>query len=1092
MEKKKIFFSFLTVVLVLVFQLQLVQSAVVIQFTQAPSTRSRFSTAVFSYSVLKPDGSYACMKKHHNCIIHCEVDGKLLELCPFNSTTLKNLTVNRAHHFLLNVTTPNGETNFKSYKWFIDTVPPTASITTQRNYTNAQKATITITFSESCTIHRGFKCLNSSLCDVIVTGPGEIDASTFQIIKPNIEYSLIVNLSSKIVYGHVVIKMVDNFCKDVAGNQFKSTDDSVTSVTIDRRPVTVDLWTTVPSYEMKINKVPRTVFATNTTEDMEICLDFSDPVVNSTKEIISALHTNVGNFIAVHSKTHGNRRFIFKLTGVHTVKIVIVKLESGSIIGRSGTSVSDVSPVVFMYDSTNPNVKLRTSSPGVTKEPNIDVMVEFTKPVFGFQTSGVKVGGGRITRFKEVSKSLYSVTVLGTSHDVISVLVPEGKVSDIAKNQNLASKTLKVRQYSTPAMSVALHSFVTAGLLATSFAAAILSVSSSNLGAIGALASGTTDLMVSDPSMNLLGMVGHLQVFVLSDWISVSLPIEYSETIKGLRWLIPHEKLPWGKEKTSKSDPPEHHDKLLLRHRNFPKRLHYDKEVNYTVDSLSNNTLYLYPQTIPSQIEQLNTSMTSISIGQPLESNEYSIYFLREEPLLALIKTKTYDGWNDFEMNLFWLGVVGGGLFIIHLLIVQLLRWRIGSSVHGRLSVPRFELFLIIIMIPCISQSSAYIIRGGSTRGVIAGTLLLAILGALILSVCMFLVIAIFVGGRVQYKEIKQLSMHDPWPVKLLDFFLGKATKGKWFYQDLSPSSFFLRCGFLFEDRKGPSLFVFVDKNDPNRMPKWTDSEHRGIGRMRAVPFDDGNEGDQISITEKLLGCARSLYLIIDLLRRVSLGIISGGFTLRRQSQSVIAFALTLGQLIYLCALKPYIRRGVHVVESVSLLCEAAIFGISIFTVHTNPFEEHTMGIIMSSILLTTFLSQLVNEWYALVSFLLRLPQSNNPSFKLGVRFVVMGLILPFLPRKHRLKLAGSSQPSTGLVPVLPLSPERQTSLHTGPVGSMTATVVPLLSPQPHGLREIGESSHAQEAWEQKGTVWESRSELRKLRDLAKASFSVD
>lgn len=46
-------------------------------------------------------------------------------------------------------------------------------------------------------------------------------------------------------------------------------------------------------------------------------------------------------------------------------------------------------------------------------------------------------------------------------------------------------------------------------------------------------------------------MIGHLQVFVLSDWLSSNQPIEFSETTKGLRWLIPHQKLPWEKDDTS-------------------------------------------------------------------------------------------------------------------------------------------------------------------------------------------------------------------------------------------------------------------------------------------------------------------------------------------------------------------------------------------------------------------------------------------------------------------------------------------------------------------------------------------------------------
>lgn len=52
----------------------------------------------------------------------------------------------------------------------------------------------------------------------------------------------------------------------------------------------------------------------------------------------------------------------------------------------------------FLIDSLEPGVWLSTGSPNFTKESNINVVVEFTKPVFGFEASMVKVNGGKITR----------------------------------------------------------------------------------------------------------------------------------------------------------------------------------------------------------------------------------------------------------------------------------------------------------------------------------------------------------------------------------------------------------------------------------------------------------------------------------------------------------------------------------------------------------------------------------------------------------------------------------------------------------------------------------------------------------------------
>lgn len=83
---------------------------------------------------------------------------------------------------------------------------------------------------------------------------------------------------------------------------------------LDRRPLTADLWTSVPSYELSINGVPRTVSATNGKDNIEIFLDFSSATVNSTKEILNALHVNSGILVPIHSKSQGNRRFAFSVS----------------------------------------------------------------------------------------------------------------------------------------------------------------------------------------------------------------------------------------------------------------------------------------------------------------------------------------------------------------------------------------------------------------------------------------------------------------------------------------------------------------------------------------------------------------------------------------------------------------------------------------------------------------------------------------------------------------------------------------------------------------------------------------------------------
>ncbi|XP_062173784.1 uncharacterized protein LOC133879273 [Alnus glutinosa] len=419
------------------------EPTVLIRFSRAPPPQSRFSTAIFGYSVERLDGSNACKK--NGCSIHCELDGRSLRPCPAESIVLKNLTVNREHKFLLNVTTGDGETNSSAYSWFIDTIPPTATIHSEQIYTNAEKVAIDVTFSEACSGQSGFKCVDSSNCDVIIKGPAHVRASSLRVMEPGIKYSLDIILSLRSMYGRAVITVAENICTDQAGNHFTRTNGSTIIIHFDRRPVQLDLWTSVPSYELVINGVPRTVLATNKLEDIKLFLDFSIPIINSTKQILKTLHVNSGNLIPIHGKLRANRRFVFELKNISITEIITIEVRAGSILGRTGTPVFPVAPIMFLYDSVNPGVMLSTSSPSITKESNINVMVEFTKPVFGFEASMVKVAGGTLTRFKELSRALYSLTVLAEAQNVVSVTIPAGKASDISGNLNLASNHLEVK-----------------------------------------------------------------------------------------------------------------------------------------------------------------------------------------------------------------------------------------------------------------------------------------------------------------------------------------------------------------------------------------------------------------------------------------------------------------------------------------------------------------------------------------------------------------------------------------------------------------------------------------------------------------------
>ncbi|KAL2642981.1 hypothetical protein R1flu_010568 [Riccia fluitans] len=1067
------------------------QDTPVFDFAERPPNVTSNTTAVFRFSLVFSNGSDPCGA---DCAIQCELDDAPFVDCADRTRVYSGLS-DGDHVFTIFASTSKGVFYTNKQFWTVDTKPPTAAISAGPAFTNAVNVSLAIQFSEPCTGNGGFQCNNVSSCSVYAGGPGVVLPSTLRTLTSGLTYTVTVALSTDVISGKVHIAMQRNFCTDAAGNVFRRNENSSFTVRFDRSIPTVNMWTPIQDTQVQINNEFRTISATNKSEDLIIYLDFSESMITTTAQLLNALRTTGGVLSPTNRKSHGNRRFGFLLSNVSDLSIVTVTLPANSSFSRFNTPVVNTVNITFLYDSVRPKVTVSTTSLAKTKNQLIPVLIQFTKPVFIFDSTNVTISGGNLTRFSEVSKSTYALEVFVESDKVVSVSVGENVTYDISSNPNLASNVLRVRHYTVPAAAVALSSFTTAGLIATALASGALSISQATLAAAGALTSRPTGYIGADASRNLLGMATHLQVFALSDWLAVSLPVEYRETTRGLRWLIPHVNPPWQ----------DQHNNTFLRNALFERQVqpqtpmmraitrarrrlldeenlfcsHGELEEGQGLDQLEidcKETTCPLSQLSTHSGAQLHSAVedggsvvhlaqgrrrlgTNMSLfGPALLPSEYSLYFesgMSNEELEGIFYRTKYTGWRDFSRNMFWLGVVGGGLVLLHILLLVFLRWRTKTSVRGALTIPRFELFFLVLAIPCICQASAFIIRGGTTLGIIIGVLLLAIPAAYLLSVILFLIIAVFMGSLLEYKEVISQggggsSSHDEswtwrWRSKFAEVVAGRDVVAKWVRKDGLSHSFVPRYGIFFEDRKGPPKLIVLDNDNSGTFPKWVESGSNGIGRMRAVNSDDESEEVSVPWYKKLLGGAQASYFIVDVARRITLGVIFGAFARSDESwiQVSIAVGITAFQTLYLIILRPFIKRGVQVVESISLLCETGLFVTAIVLLALgHPADDYLgVGLLLLGLLLFSFVSQLVNEWYALMKQLLRLSPSQEPSLKEGLKFLGSGLVIPFIPRRHwsRFIRPQPQQPRTGLVPVVPMSPEpdlerprRSTSVQQG------------------------------------------------------------
>ena len=91
---------------------------------------------------------------------------------------------------------------------------------------------------------------------------------------------------------------------------------------------------------------------------------------------------------------------------------------------------------------------------------------------------------------------------------------------------------------------------------------------------------------------------------------------------------------------------------------------------------------------------------------------------------------------------------------------------------------------------------------------------------------------------------------------------------------------------------------------------------------------DEFNDVVQVSDSHRILGDASASYILVDLSRRLALGLVFRLYPKSNHSWSQVGTVLAVSaiQFVYLVAVKPFRRRGVQVVETISLPCKLGVF----------------------------------------------------------------------------------------------------------------------------------------------------------------------
>ncbi|RRT85447.1 hypothetical protein B296_00001262, partial [Ensete ventricosum] len=912
-----------------------------------------------------------------------------------------------------------------------DTISPTAYISAT-SFTNALNVSVNVSFSEPCTGGGGFIC-SPSYCNLLVYGAGRVLPSTLRVLLPGLKFSFMVGVSADVQFGRLVLAMDKVFCTDNAGNMFKQSSDSSFILHFDRRSVFMNLTSHIPEKILQLNGLLRTVQASNSARDLKIYLSFSVPVLNSSEEIVDLLHASSGLLVPTNKSNLGNRRFGYLVQNISSMTVVTISCDTTYIITRQGTPVSPSDPITFLYDSDRPSVRLSTTSNMRTRQHKIPVLINFEKPVFDFNSSAIEISGGSILRFHEITKSTYIIET-HSNGSVISVEVPENKTTDIAGNKNLASNLLQVNHYSMPTVSSLLSIIATVALAMTSMVAALLALSTSSLLYYGA-SSGQKSYLVSEPSRNLLRILCHVQIFALCRWLVVTIPVEYYEFSRGIEWSIPYIHLPW--ESSSSNS--------FIENSTFTLGAYSD----YLIWERSKLRTFKSPLTT-NQILRVDPSVH----GKPLMPGEYMSFLENQNfnPEAEFIMiSRNSDRWKHFGRNMFWLAIFGGGLTLLHVAILCLLKLRRRDSEkqeeYGALVFPRFELFLVMLALPCICQASAAFIKGKTSTAIVVGVVLLGISTSFLISLLLFLSIGITMAKLLHYKEVHQEGQEFHWYQEFIRVTLGPGKRGQWTWTDQHKSINQTKLGPLFEDLRGPPKYMLTQISSGGNRAKHEDQD-------QIIASEDETEDAEAPFIQKLFGILRIYYTLLESIKRVSLGILAGAYSSNRPSRvpTLVILSITSFQLFFLVLKKPFIKKKVQFVEIISVAGELGLFGacLALLEKDFSSANERRIGFFMLAMFIIMFTAQLVNEWYALYRQVIRLSPTRN-SFSSGLKKALGGLLLIVLPTRLSTNLTNQLSSRNG---------EGDSGITVTPIGQVQRT-----------------SDTSERSW------------LRQLRELSKTSF---
>jgi len=357
----------------------------------------------------------------------------------------------------------NGNIAAPQFSLDYDSIQPNITISGPAVAQNAS-FTVTFTFDEDVT---GF-----DLSDITVGNGG---ASSLQ--GSGSSYTALITPISD---GLVSVNVAASSVVDGAGNS--NTSSNRLNVVYDATRPTLAI--------SGPNSAQNTAFMANFTFSESVAgFTLSDITVGN--GTVSNLQGGGANYTAIITPTNNGN--------------VTIDVDASVVSDIAGNTNESPSQFLILFDDTNPEVSLTTSSLMVSE--SFEVISTFSETTSTLNSSAFTVSNGVVQVLEKISDTSYKVIIQPTQSGTVSLALNANSVSDEAGNGNLASNILEV-EYSNELVTVVLDAPEKANstfLLGISFSSAVTGFDISDIQTSNATLSNFKVLSSSSFSVDVLG-----------------------------------------------------------------------------------------------------------------------------------------------------------------------------------------------------------------------------------------------------------------------------------------------------------------------------------------------------------------------------------------------------------------------------------------------------------------------------------------------------------------------------------------------------------------------------------------------------------